>query len=118
MTTTQATKHTPGPWGVQTRGGGKTQEVETLNVLAPFADQWVCELTYCPEEQANARLIAAAPEMLEALKTITDRLDAWADHHTQRYNLSGEDADRNARDNYLELVRQGYEAINKAEGRN
>ena len=64
-----STQHTPGPWSVDAMG----------NVWS--ADTKVCEMSEHPvimsgcyrektddEHRANARLIAAAPEMLEALK--------------------------------------------------
>ena len=57
--------NTPGPWHVGKRGGnpaiyGKdgTEVAEILHGLTP---EW----------RANARLIAAAPEMLEALQNLT-----------------------------------------------
>jgi len=49
-------KHTPGPWkAVGTR-------VYFPNLQGGF------DIRNCPNPEANARLIAAAPELLEALK--------------------------------------------------
>ena len=56
------TKHTPGPWRVDYM----TVLAGTKNLVAECASMAVGE----SESKANARLIAAAPEMLEALKTI------------------------------------------------
>ena len=61
-------KHTPGPWAFKQHGG-------RIRIIT--ADQGLT-VAYTPEEQradgwssqANARLIAAAPEMYEALQNI------------------------------------------------
>jgi len=67
-------KHTPGPWkvkyGINVFGGkrsvancgGYTSNTSPDNDLA--------------ENEANARLIAAAPDMLAMLKTVTTELEA------------------------------------------
>ena len=76
MNTATAIKHTPGPWAVLpeeadkayirirgTRLGGK---YKVANVPLPSHDtapDWDVE-----ESRSNARLIAAAPELLEALR--------------------------------------------------
>ena len=65
-------KHTPGPWTILSASNrtplvkaGPTVE-ETVAMVIDF---------YKPDEApANARLIAAAPEMLEALKDVDARL--------------------------------------------
>jgi hypothetical protein len=54
-----STKHTPGPWTIHTDGLGITF------IAAPEGS--VAELHGAPEKVANARLIAAAPELLSAL---------------------------------------------------
>jgi hypothetical protein len=73
-----ASKHTPGPW--VTRG---------QTVMGEYGVQvaWCGEATTCSadyvysidheEAEHNARLIAAAPDMLAVLETI---LDVWDDH--------------------------------------
>lgn len=67
------TKHTPGPWkidntGVLTNSKGNrvfaTVYVARPTVESEYFDKW----------QANARLIAAAPDLLEALKAVYNRL--------------------------------------------
>ena len=59
-------KHTPGPWehrGLTMISGRKADDVKfTLANVTPAGD-----LHYATESAANARLIAAAPELLEAL---------------------------------------------------
>jgi hypothetical protein len=58
-------KHTPGPW------------IITGSMISSDDDTTVCLLTsyrdMTPRQTANARLIAASPVMLEALK----ELDSW-----------------------------------------
>lgn len=66
-------KHTPGPWVVCAR-----------YVVTPDQDTTICEIPeyladYTETDEANARLIAAAPDMLEALDDAQHWLgQAWA----------------------------------------
>lgn len=63
---TMKTTHTPGPWGL--RHSGKT--VVSLPHTSPEAREVIaCSI----ENTANARLIAAAPELLDALEEIARR---------------------------------------------
>ena len=73
-------KHTPGPWeftGRQSNRGVITYRVQTLDgqeVTSIFYDTKNEESrNHC---RANAHLIAAAPEMIEALKRFTDACTA------------------------------------------
>ena len=63
-------KHTPGPWKVRT--AYDNGEPAGLFVHAGVLD--VCSLCAGdgPEEEADARLIATAPELLEAAKDVVD----------------------------------------------
>ena len=74
-------KHTPGPWRVFEHSWSDT------SVLAEGFDHAVCllDINHATEESqasdealmaANARLIAAAPDLLEALQHAIDWLDA------------------------------------------
>lgn len=76
-----SSKHTPGPWGIE-----QTDDTNWIGFMRP--DGRKVELIVCttsrdnffkPETQeqndANARLIAAAPELLEALKDAVCALD-------------------------------------------
>lgn len=74
-----STQHTPGPWIF---GFGETQELG--HVLAVGINTGpnctpVCVLSPADRttelDRANARLIAAAPELLEALQEIVDAAD-------------------------------------------
>jgi hypothetical protein len=63
-------KHTPGPWKAQLREGYVGQwEVEgQYEVIATGETALVADVaSYTECDDANARLIAAAPELLEAL---------------------------------------------------
>lgn len=59
-------KHTPGPWEVRERDG-------VLSIHAPgntCPAQINGDPSYLPEIRLNARLIAAAPDLLEALQAV------------------------------------------------
>ena len=61
-------QHTPGPWSLGTKDcGGYPLMSETEGHFCDICD--VCEGN---ESQANARLIAAAPELLAACKRLMD----------------------------------------------
>jgi hypothetical protein len=77
------TKHTPGPWNVfelpedDYEGGGMAVgKPEFLGRKAPDgkAEIHVCLMAGHPEDKANARLIAAAPSLLEACRHLIDAL--------------------------------------------
>jgi len=69
-------KHTPGPWVISTRDNPSGADISGKN-----GQHFVCDILYCEGEHpidreynnaqdANIHLIAAAPELLEALKSI------------------------------------------------
>ncbi len=105
MTTTHT--HTQGPWHVGAGNGegsifaenGRTRlEIggTTLYPIARMGKGWNEE-----EDEANARLIAAAPEMLEALR---EMLSMFVDH--EQYD---EDS--------AQVISQTRQVLAKAEGR-
>ena len=66
------TKHTPGPWTIVPYGDG-----DSLVIHADQSEWRICFMATPGASpgamgriEANARLIAAAPEMLEALKSV------------------------------------------------
>lgn len=69
-------KHTPGPWRIE----ADRQHGEHFDTILIRTAEWdesghernftVARITGCENAQANARLIAAAPDLLEALKEI------------------------------------------------
>ena len=60
-------KHTPGPWSCHHDEVDDFSSVEITPKTGP--SRWVCDLNQ-PNHVANARLIAAAPELLSALREL------------------------------------------------
>jgi hypothetical protein len=60
-----STKHTPGPWEVRNEGSSRWIDIVQANTGEP----WPLPFAACKhfDQEANARLIAAAPDLLEAL---------------------------------------------------
>lgn len=57
-------RHTHGPWRIDHRG-------EDRYLLSAEGDSLMCDMRYypwCPEEEADWHLIAAAPELLDAAR--------------------------------------------------
>ena len=92
---THTTKHTQGPWGVDATGQVCKRATNGSWDLIAYLD----ESPYYHDKFANAHLIAAAPELLEALKQFVDYYESMQGH----------------KDN--SVIRNGKAAINKAEGR-
>jgi hypothetical protein len=66
-------KHTPSPWNL----GTETLIVRSSNRESHIAD---CGISYSlsdSEMKSNARLIAAAPELLEALEAMLAEMQVW-----------------------------------------
>lgn len=63
------TKHTPGPWRVERQNGGPTTGEWMIAGAKPG---YLAEVRDCGSgcAKANARLIAAAPELLDALEDV------------------------------------------------
>lgn len=71
-------EHTPGPWRVT--GGGRDMLTVSHHPgdglgshIARLADAWLCD-EHGGSIDANARLIAAAPDLLDALTALTRRV--------------------------------------------
>lgn len=94
------TKHTPGPWRF-----AQNQMGHITFIIAPADQNGAIGEIYGQDEgaMANARLIAAAPDLLGILKRMTE----WA---------GGMDADR-LPPPWPEMVAEATKAIAKAEGR-
>ena len=80
--------HTPGPWLVEDCTPGESTGLRFAinskdNVIARTTDGW-------KEAQANARLIAAAPEMLEMCKLLEECMETIAgkDGYDASYELA------------------------------
>jgi hypothetical protein len=118
MTLVRAAKHTPGPWEAVLKDDPREQP-------APYYCGLVCLITgggrgerisvvtdgWCPPEEweDNARLIASAPELLEALKAVSDMLMGRPDMVAKLHPMMG--AAEHA------VMEQARAAIAKAEGR-
>jgi hypothetical protein len=114
-------KHTPGPWTIEYIPACDTEDKNAMTAITCHADKFgkegailatVNRWSYCDawprrESQANAFLIAAAPDLLDALSelvVIADRDNAG-------------DPDRTATDNWRKKVWSiAREAITKAKG--
>ena len=76
MTTAEKAKHTPGPWRVVPQAGEYFYEIRGGTVKDSIL---IAEISDICERDENARLIAAAPDMLAALEAIlpTTKSDEW-----------------------------------------
>lgn len=101
------TNHTPGPWEPRY----ETPGWPWLSIISPTrrretdASHAVCLLrawTADPERDANARLIAAAPEMLVALVACWEQLACFCTEHDE--------------DNTTKACKLAFDAIEKATG--
>ncbi len=98
------TKHTPAPWKVCPAQKGKLGGIEVATDKAWLERELICMMPHGPEQaqaEANARLIAAAPELLAALEIIMESI-VWQGGVTYKI-----------KDGNLEAAR---EAIAKAQG--
>lgn len=89
-------KHTPGPWQLKVAEFGGPHEVSfapksygrIASVFTP-GFQNLPEAPTTQECEANARLIAAAPDLLEALEAALEYLDANPDDYSNpRANIA------------------------------
>jgi len=75
-------KHTAGPWTVE--GTASNNFNGNIDIMSAEGSKTICEVWDWTEQTANAALIAAAPEMLGALKLLvahyegTTLNDEWA----------------------------------------
>lgn len=67
MKTIERTTHTPGPWRIGNAGKA---------IFPPQGIAMIADCAGCDNARANARLIAAAPDLLAALKVLHDAVDA------------------------------------------
>ncbi len=93
-------QHTPGPWKISHIRpgdfGGMIAQISTKRHLALAEVVWrIADESRSCEKEANARLIAAAPDLLAFAKRI-----AALPHHGE----------------YVQLIEEALAAINKATG--
>ena len=70
-----AANHTPGPWSVNEPNG------KGYGISIPQIGAWFSARAWELETMANARLCAAAPDLLEALEGLKSILIEWHDDH-------------------------------------
>lgn len=68
----QETSHTHGPWEAFASHAG-------LYVIDSAEQGAICKIEWCLEDEANARLIASAPELLSVLKRLCSKAGACCD---------------------------------------
>ena len=95
------TKHTAGTWIVANSGGNVICHNGTR--FANIATLEKSPLLITPQVEANAALISAAPELLEALIKCQFQLQTWAE--SEVWSMEDEEA-----------YEQAQTAINKATG--
>lgn len=79
--------HTPGPWHIFASGLAASRNQVEINDPEGLSVAYVLKFVpeYVQQSNANARLIAAAPELLEALKEIEAAL--YVDENTGEWRL-------------------------------
>lgn len=95
-------KHTPGPWEAADRGDYSDLRGNSRIVLGDDRRIAIVQHSGCAEDEANARLIAAVPDLLEALRAIIT-------HPAYAESEDGETGEP------CELIAAGRDAIAKAE---
>lgn len=73
-------KHTPGPWTASGNGVHVYKNKVGLCVAVSYDPHDMTSRSNPPVAQANARLIAAAPEMLEILQAVQEAAAATANY--------------------------------------
>ena len=86
-------RHTPGPWKVSKNGNDiEMANSDNAGIATLYA---ISEL----QDKANAKLIAASPEMLEALKAMTEHyVDLVNSSDAGSWNPEEEDVVKKARE--------------------
>lgn len=81
--------HTPGPWKVAANGGGVTYIESEDGYVAEATNRCdgVDNIKRILERDANARLIAAAPDLLLALETVRQFLPTHGTLAEERINM-------------------------------
>lgn len=101
--------HTPGPWNLQGQWQLKTATGDWVDAECIEAPKWGAIGAWVDsssdEREPNARLVAAAPELLHALAAAVSILSGW--EATSRLDAGD-----------TETVRLCKRALAKAEGRN
>ena len=76
------TQHTPGPWSLNTQYADiEVRGPAESGVLIAVMSPWGIAAEGPSPQAANARLIAAAPELLEALLVARKNIEDWRREH-------------------------------------
>lgn len=68
-------KHTPGPWTAHKTIEAHDGMPECWQIDAEHDAVCTTQFCYAPNTEANARLIAAAPDLLDALESLVEHTD-------------------------------------------
>lgn len=102
MSTDSKAKYTPGPWKICKKfPHQKFIEVEhgdkhTKGAASLVIARVTCRTTWQEQQEANARLIAAAPELLEALQECVELLEFLSPEVRGGYSPDGAYAKANS----------------------
>jgi len=107
------TQHTPGPWKIGDR----------LNVYCESLGTWVADCNritnFSDENIANARLIAAAPDLLftiESIKTRAETMFKTASHAAEQSEGTLKTNYQHEYMQWAEIIDRCSTALNKAKG--
>ena len=79
--TKQPTTHTAGPWKPEPHCGNAASAVYIQQPDEASNGSWVVATCWGPEREANARLIASAPDLLSALQDAVSTLERLDKHY-------------------------------------
>lgn len=121
------TRHTPGPWTV---GGSRiTAGADNVDTVAWVTHRQTCEdskdvdryAPNIPTAEANARLIAAAPDMLAALRNVVAAYDRLTETNGARWYMDASHTHTGADwlngNGNFSAIQAARSIIAKAEGR-
>lgn len=104
-------KHTPGPWWVEVRPNPASAITPLFQIQAKHrgegSNYCIASVNFWEAPEANARLIAAAPDLLSALKKVHKLLTYAEPHSNEEFYATLDE---------IEAVLES--AISEAEGRN
>lgn len=103
-------QHTPGPWRVY-QGNFVHPSFDGPGPQTTNNDFAICE-TFGPDRYANAHICAAGPEMLDALRAVTKKLDEVTDMQSVIDAMSIDEIAT-----LTEILAASRKAIRKAEGK-
>lgn len=89
-------EHTPGPWVVS----GDYIQAEIEAEKENYDEAWICQWG-AYSNKANANLIAAAPDLIEALENLAEHVENKDGNFTMRAHF----------------LKEAFAAINKARGK-